>query len=270
MNYIETNKAAWEEAFDNRFPNWGADDHLRIKSERYAFFDSDFKDEIESIDFRGKTVAHFCCNNGRELLSLLHDSGAESGIGFDIAVNILDQAKQTANKAGIKNCEFVNCNLLEIPETYYNRFDTILFTIGALCWFQDLEALFDIVGKCLKINGTVLINDGHPTMLMLPHPGEDGFGESNLDRFTTSYFRKEPWIGNSGMYYISGEYESKTFTDFSHTFSDIINALSANGMKTIKLNEYDYDIGNIGSDIYDKRGIPLSYILVAEKTSGQG
>ena len=59
MNYIETNKAAWEEAFDNRKANWGDDVHLRIKSEKYALFDSDLKKEIESIDFQGKTVAQF-------------------------------------------------------------------------------------------------------------------------------------------------------------------------------------------------------------------
>jgi len=64
---------------------------------------------------------------------------------------------------------------------------------------------------------------------------------------------------------MSVEYESKTFTDFSYTFSDVINALSINGIKVIKLNEYDYDIGMIGSNIYDGKGIPLSYILLAEK-----
>jgi ubiquinone/menaquinone biosynthesis C-methylase UbiE len=266
MSYIETNKAAWEEAFDKRMPNWGDNVHIRIKNEKYALFDSDLKAEIESMDFQGKTVAQFCCNNGRELLSLIHDSGAEYGVGFDIAENILEQAKQTAKNSGIINCEFVNCNILEIPESYYNRFDFIFFTIGALCWLQDLTLLFDIAGKCLKSRGTLLINDGHPTASMLPFPGEDGFDVDNLNRFTNSYFRSEPWIGNSGMDYISGEeYESKTFTDFSHTLSDIINALSVNGMKTIKFSEYDYDIGNVGSDIYDKKGIPMSYILIAEK-----
>ena len=125
--------------------------------------------------------------------------------------------------------------------------------------------LFEKAGKCLKSGGSLLINDGHPTATMLPFPGEDGFDDNNMTYFKHSYFRKEPWIGNDGMGYMSREYESKTFTDFSHTFSDIINALSVNGMKTVKLNEYDYDIGNVGSDIFDKKGIPLSYILIAEK-----
>jgi SAM-dependent methyltransferase len=269
MNYIETNKAAWEEAFDRRMPNWGDNDYLDIKSEKYSMFyyekHDDLKKEIEGMDLRGKTVAQFCCNNGRELLSLIHDSGAEYGVGFDIAENILAQANQTAGKVGITNCEFVNCNILEIPESYYNRYDFIFFTIGALCWLKDLNLLFEKVGKCLKSGGTLLINDGHPVANMLPLPDEDSFDADNPNRFTESYFRKEPWIGNSGMYYISGEYESKTFTDFQHNLSEIINALSANGMKTVKFNEYDYEVGSMGSDIYDGKGIPMSYILIAEK-----
>ena len=60
----------------------------------------------------------------------------------------------------------------------------------------------------------------------------------------------------------SGDLE-KTFTSFSHTMSDIANALSANGMKTARLNEYDYDIGL--ADAYDGKGFPLSFILISEK-----
>jgi ubiquinone/menaquinone biosynthesis C-methylase UbiE len=265
MSYIETNKAAWEEAFDNRKLNWGNDNHIRLKNGNFEFFDSDMKTELRGMDFRGKTVAQFCCNNGRELLSLVLDGAVTYGVGFDIAENILEQAKETAKKAGITNCEFVNCNILEIPERYYNKFDFIFFTIGALCWFKDLTTLFEKVEKSLKIGGTLLINDGHPFVNMLAMPGEEGFDPNNPNRFAQSYFKKEPWISNSGMYYMSGEYESKTFTDFSHTMSDIINGISANGMKTIKLNEYDYDVGQVGSDILDGKGIPISYILVAEK-----
>ena len=265
MNYIESNKAAWEEAFNNRKPNWGDDNHIRLKKGNYEFFDSDMKNELLNMSFHGKTVAQFCCNNGRELLSLVLDGGADFGYGFDIAENILEQAMETAKKAGIKNCEFINCNILEIPDKYYNKFDFVFFTIGAICWFKDLTKLFEKAGECLKSGGKLMINDGHPLVSMLAFPGEDGFDPNNLSRVAHSYFRKEPWIGNNGMCYMSIEYESKTFTDYSHTMSDIINGLSANGIKTVKLNEYDYEIGNIGSDIYDRKGIPLSYILIAEK-----
>jgi len=267
MDYIQTNKAAWEEAFDCRKPNWGEDNHIRLRSEPYAFFDTDMKDLVAGMDVKGKHIAQFCCNNGRELLSFLLNGGAASGTGFDIAENILNQARQTALKAGITNCEFVSGNILEIPESYNNAFDVIFFTIGALCWIQDINLLFEKVGKCLKKSGTLIINDGHPVASMLALPGEDGYDPNHKNQLVFSYFRKEPWIGNSGMGYMSVEYESKTFTDFSHPLSEIINALSAHGIQIVTFNEYDYEIGNVGTDVFNGKGIPLSYILVAQKNN---
>jgi len=263
MSYINENKAAWEEAFDNRRPNWGNDNHLRLKSEKFAFFNADMKHELENIDFDGKAIAQFCCNNGRELLSLM-DSGASTGVGFDLAENIIKQARETAKKAGIDNCNFVSCNILDIPESYHNQFDFIFFTIGAITWFEDLSLLFDKVSKCLKADGLLLINDFHPIVNMLPLPDDDAYNPDDLNRVVHSYFRKEPWIENNGMSYMSTEYDSKTFISFSHTMSAIINGLSANGLKTIRLNEYDYDIGM--TDVYNDKGFPLSYILIAEKS----
>ncbi|MCL2853155.1 MAG: class I SAM-dependent methyltransferase [Defluviitaleaceae bacterium] len=263
MNYIEGNKMAWEEAFENRKPNWGDENCLKLKNERLPFFNADMKNELEKIDFKNKEIAQFCCNNGRELMSAM-SLGAASGVGFDIAENIIGQARDTAYKADIDNCGFVACNILDIPVSYHGRFDFIFFTIGAITWFQDLTSLFDKAAKCLKDKGLLLINDFHPLINMLPLPNEDCFDRDNLNRLTYSYFRKEPWIENTGMGYMTNEYESRsTFTSFSHTMSDIINSLSVNGMKTVKLNEYGYDIGL--TDVYDDKGFPLSFILIAEK-----
>lgn len=67
--------------------------------------------KIEKIDFKGKIIAQFCCNNGRELLSLMQLK-SNYGVGFDIAENIIEQAKETARKANITNCDFVATNIL--------------------------------------------------------------------------------------------------------------------------------------------------------------
>ncbi len=264
MNYIDTNKAAWEEAFENRHRDWGEENHELLQNEKLYFFNPDMRKELEELDLNGKTAAQFCCNNGRELLSLT-DLGIEQGIGFDIAENILEQARATAEKAGIENCSFISSNILDIPESFYDKFDIILFTIGALTWFEDLTLLFEKAGKCLKRGGMLIINDSHPFVNMLPLSEEEGFKPDNPNRAVFSYFRKEPWIENNGMGYMTTEYKSKTFTSFSHTMSDIINALSENSMKTVKLKEYDYDIGMTG--LYENKGFPLSYILIAEKST---
>ena len=262
MDYIKNNKAAWEEAFDHRRPNWGEENYKRLMGERLPFWNADIIKEFEKIDFNDKAVAQFCCNNGRELLSLMQ-LGAEKGVGFDIAENIIAQARETAQKAGIDNCEFVACDILEIDEKHYNSFDFICFTIGAIAWFKDLEELFQKAAKCLKVGGIILIHDFHPLMNMLPLPGEADFDGNHLNKLAYSYFRKEPWIENNGMGYMSVEYDSRTFTSFSHTMSDIINSLSDSQMRVSRLNEYDYDIGL--TDVYDGKGYPLSYVLLAEK-----
>jgi Methylase involved in ubiquinone/menaquinone biosynthesis len=262
MSYITNNKAAWEEAFEHRHPNWGDENFKRLMSEELPFFNSGIREELLKIDFNNKSVAQFCCNNGREILSLMQ-LGVKNGVGFDIAENIIAQAKDTAKRAEIKNCKFEACNILDISSQYHNSFDFIFFTIGAITWFEDLILLFDKVSKCLKHSGLLFVNDFHPFANMLPLPGDDCFDGNDLNRFTYSYFRKEPWVENNGMGYMSVPYSSKTFTSFSHTMSDIINALSANGIKTVRLSEYDYDIGL--TDAYDGKGFPLSFTLLAEK-----
>lgn len=262
MNYITENKEAWEDAFEHRVPGWGEDNHRRLANEELPFFCPDVAEELRRIDFSGKDIAQFCCNNGRELLSLLR-LGAKSGAGFDIAGNIIEQAVDTAEKAGIHNCQFISCNILDISEQYHNSFDFVLFTIGAITWFDDLNSLFQKVSQCLRPGGILFLHDFHPVMNMLPLPGEPEFDEQNLHQAVYSYFRKEPWSEKEGMGYMSGRYDSKTFTSFSHTMSDIINAVSGAGLRVVKLNEYDYDVGL--SDVYDKKGFPLSYLLTAEK-----
>ena len=262
MSYIQENKAAWEEAFEHRHPGWGDDNHERLRKEKLPFFHDDVARELETMDFTGKTIAQFCCNNGRELLSLMQ-LGAERGVGFDIADNIIAQAEDTAKKAGITNCSFSSCNVLDLPEEYCNSFDFVLFTIGAITWFEDLKPLFQKVSDCLKQGGLMMIHDFHPVMNMLPMPGEPEFDPEHLDRVAYCYIRKEPWIENEGMSYLSEQYASKTFTSFSHTMADIVNAVSFSGMRVVKLDEFDYDVGL--SEVYDGKGFPLSFLMTAEK-----
>lgn len=262
MNYIEKNKIAWEEAFDRRYENWGDDIPNILATQKLPFFNSDVIKELKNINFIDKTVAHFCCNNGRELLSLMQ-LNPKNGVGFDIAENIIKQAKENAIKTKQHNCEFVAYNILEIDEKYHNSFDFIMLTIGAITWFQDLNLLFDKISKCLKSNGVLLINEFHPFIDMLPLPHDEEFDPNNLNKICYSYFKTDPWIENNGMSYMTPEYKSKTFTSFSQNLSDIINALIGSGLQIKKFNEYQYDIGI--TKMYDGKGYPLSFILIAQK-----
>ncbi len=263
MDYINSNKEAWEEAFDHRKAGWGEDIAQRLKSEAYPFLEKVLIDELLQLDFTDKSVAQFCCNNGRELLSIMK-LGAKAGVGFDIAENMIAFANQTAKTLEI-NCSFVAANILEIDEKFNDSFDYIFITIGAITWFKDLTVFFKKVSDCLRKDGMLIINEMHPVVNMLGAEGEENYDPTAPNMLVNSYFKKEPWIEGGGMGYISGEpYESKTFYSYSHTFADIINAISQNNMCLTKLMEFDYDISTMFGKL-DYKGIPLSYILICRR-----
>jgi cyclopropane fatty-acyl-phospholipid synthase-like methyltransferase len=264
MNFNDLNKMAWEEAFENRKTGWGEDIVNRIRNERYPFLEKVLIDELCNYDLKGKTIAQFCCNNGRELLSLF-TFGAEYGVGFDIAENQVSFANRIAEQLKM-NCTFIATDILEIDDRFHNTFDYIFITIGALTWFKDLKAFFKKVSDCLKVGGHLFINEQHPVNDMLAAIGEDKFDPSAPEKLVHSYFKDEPWIESDGMGYMSDsskEYK-RTFYSFSHNFSDILNAIINSGMQIKQLKEFDYDLSGTFSHL-NNSGIPLSYILICNK-----
>ncbi|MCL2745755.1 MAG: class I SAM-dependent methyltransferase [Coriobacteriia bacterium] len=265
-SYIATNKQAWEEAFDLRKEGYGDDVASRLqKEEPFSFFENDVQDVLKGMDFAGKTIGHLCCNNGRELLSLMQ-SGAARGVGFDIAENIVDQARKITAEANIENCEFVVGNVLDIPDGYHDTFDFIFFTIGALPWIENLDLLFQKVTKLLRPSGILLINEGHPVTNMLAVPGEPDYDQKALDRAVYPYFKYEPWIELIGLEYMTGDSKplSQPLTSYAHTMGDIVTAIAQSGLRIQSLKEFSYDIGMV-TEVYDSGPFPLSYVLLAAK-----
>ena len=113
--YIEGNKAAWEEAFDNRDVSWGADITGRIRTEAYPFFNEETKSTLKKLHTEGAVIGQFCCNNGRELLSLVKSGKAAEGIGFDIAENQVTFANGKAKELGLP-CVFEAVNVYDIDD----------------------------------------------------------------------------------------------------------------------------------------------------------
>lgn len=257
------NKSAWEEAFDRRTAEWGRDRILRLRTERLPFLDLDLAEALRDVDLRGKAVGQFCCNDGRELLSVVM-AGASSGVGFDIAENMVAYAAGCAEELGAP-CRFVATDVLAIGDGYDDAFDIVLVTIGALSWFADPAAFFRVVARTLKPGGTLYLHDMHPATGMLGAEGEPGFDPTDPLRCVHSYFRRDPWIENHGMGYLTGGgYESKPFTSFSYTFADLVGALVGNGIAISSLLESDVDISGLFGGL-DHRGVPLSYLLIGRR-----
>lgn len=262
--YIQNNKAAWEESFAMSKIGFGLNDAKILQNEVFPFIYSDLLEVINQYDLKGKYIAQMCCNNGREIMSIVKGTGAKKGLGFDIAENIIEQARDNAKISEIP-CEFVLTNILDIDEKYYEQFDAVFVLIGAICWFEDLGEFFSKVGKCLKKGGLLFVHEIHPCTNMLAVPGEEIYDAENKTKIAWSYFKEEPFVDDWGMGYMVGEaYKSKPFTNFTYKMSDIINGIVDGGMKITMLKEFDYDIGGEFKELEGK-GFPLSYILTAKK-----
>ena len=264
-NYIEGNKAAWEEAFDKRDESWGADITGRINTEDFPFFNDETKAVLKSIDTEGKVIGQFCCNNGRELLSLVKFGKASKGVVFDIAENQVAFANAKAKELDLP-CVFEAVNIYDIDDTYKEMFDVVIITIGVFCWFNDLDRFFAVVAKCMKPGAVIVINEQHPCTNMLAAQGEEVFDQEHRLECHYSYFEHE-WTGNGGMYYITKKsYQSKTFTDYTHPLSEIMSGMCSNGIVITGFKEFDYDISG-GFPELDHSGYPLSMIIQGKKNA---
>ena len=261
--YIEGNKEAWEEAFDNRDASWGTDITERIQNEDYPFFEKEMADILRRIDTEGTSVGQFCCNNGRELLSLVKCGRAARGTGFDNAENQIAFANEKAKELDLP-CTFEAVNVYDIDDNHKEQFDIVIITIGALCWFEDLNRFFEAAAKCMKPGAVIIINEQHPCTNMLAAEGEEQFDQEHRKECHYSYFEHR-WTGNEGMYYMTRKrYHSKTFTDFTHPMSEIISGMCNNGIIITGLQEFDYDISGAFNSI-DHSGFPLSMIIQGKK-----
>jgi SAM-dependent methyltransferase len=216
MDYGEANKEAWEEAFAKHKEGYQEDPAQRLRRGDLSFLEDDVRTMLVGIGLEGKSVAQFCCNNGRELLTLLN-MGAATTTGFDIAENFIAEGRRLAREADL-NADFVATDIYDIDVSFAEAFDLVFVTIGALCWFADLDRFFSKVALVLKTGGDLLINEQHPYTNMLAGPNEDGYDAEHPDKVVFSYFKEEPWIQTNGVDYVGGTiYESKPLYSFSHS-----------------------------------------------------
>ncbi|MFP4287192.1 MAG: class I SAM-dependent methyltransferase [Candidatus Izemoplasmataceae bacterium] len=261
-NYTKENKRAWEEAFEKRSKNFDETTLKRLTQNPSSMFTKNLKNALKNDAKNDKILAQFCCNNGRETMAAL-SFGYQEVFGFDIAENMVHFANQTAQTNHLK-ATFIAKDLLLLKENLYT-FDTALLTVGALCWFKDLNALFSSIASTLKKGARIIIEDMHPFCNMLAEKEDKLFNKNHPMLPVINYFKDTPWIENSGMGYMTEDYyESSTFISYSHTFSAILNALTNNNFVIKTLVESDIDQANLFGHL-DQKGYPLTYLLVAEK-----
>jgi ubiquinone/menaquinone biosynthesis C-methylase UbiE len=261
--YTESNRQAWNEVmplhqkaakakWDTAFMQPG---FVRLPAVEVEYFNQ--------MGIAGKNVAHLCCNNGIELLSL-KNLGAGACVGFDICDEAIKEAQERAQLCHI-DCRFVRSDVYEIGDEYSNSFDLIYISTGCLGWLPELPRFFARAAALLRADGSVFIHEIHPFCEMLP------FDTSVTDdplRIVSPYFTFKPYVEYGGLDYVGNAvYEAKAAQYwFVHTLSEIVTGLIGAGMALDFFREYDTAISPHQKRIEDlKVGVPLSYMMVAHK-----
>ena len=262
-NYQKINQAAWEEAFAKSSEDFKMKPIQKLKEDPTSLLSHPLREALKSVDLNGKVLGHFCVNSGRETMALLN-YGLKRSVGFDIAENMVVYANQVSQDLNL-DATFYARDILAIEDTFKSQFDIGLFTIGALCWFEDLDALFKVVAKTIKSGGTLIIEDSHPITNMLGTNGEAEYDEKNPKKLVHNYFKNDPWVEGGGMGYMGDNNKaSKTFISYSHTLTEVFKTLKQNGFIIEAFSEYQKDLSNLFLHL-ENQGIPLSYTMVLKK-----
>ncbi len=257
-NYTEANRKAWNEVMPIHRKHRKVDYDALFSTSGASVLDELVTGKVLDIGIEGRNIAHYCCNNGVELLSLVN-LGGRCGTGFDISDAAVEEARGFAERAGIA-AEFVRTDLYDLRPGEYRGFDFVYFSIGGLCWLPDLGKVFEIVAESMVEGGDLLIYDMHPFLNMLACPGEPEYDDPL--RVVYSYFKSDPWVSSDGIDYIGGtRYEGETHYDWSHTLSEIFNAASDAGLNLRSFDEHRHDISNLFEHLDSAKGnIPLCYM----------
>lgn len=261
----DANRAAWDEAaplhrsqnFERLLAEFSKPGHSCLNEIETGI--------LQSLGVAGKDVAHLCCNNGQELLSV-KNLGAGTCVGFDGAEGFIEQARELA-AAGNIDAEFVCTDIYEIDRQFDASFDIITITIGVLSWMPDLGAFFDVAGRMLRPDGAFFIYEQHPILEMY-YVGKAG---DPVD-FEMSYFKTDAYVDNEGLdYYGGGTYDAKPLYSFIHKMSDIIMAGVDRGMSVEHFEERPEHISNTWYNVEaHEHRMPMSYTLVFRKPSNEG
>lgn len=259
MNKHKENKAAWEEAYD--YKN-AYDKNLlkKVLSKDKPYIHPLLLSYLDDAGLKDKTVGQFCCNNGRELLTLAKHYPIR-GIGFDIAKNMVEDANMYAKELQVE-AEFFERDIFEIERQFKGSCDILYTTVGVISWFYDLQGFFNKVAEVLKPGGDFFLFDMHPLTHTLALPSESNFDKQAPTKLVNNYFEKKEWKETDGMFYMSTLEESLPFYSYSFTVAELINSMICAGLEIVSMEELAEDVSDVFSHL-DSTNFPLTIFIHA-------
>jgi SAM-dependent methyltransferase len=131
--------------------------------------------------------------------------------------------------------EFVCSNIYDLPQNLEGEFDVVFTSYGVLPWLPDLAEWGKVINHFLAPGGYFYIVEQHPVgALFSDRDGEPVASES--------YFNTGPnKVTSDGSYADRNAIlQNKTSFEWQHPLSDIVNALTSNGLRVEFLPEFPF------------------------------
>lgn len=263
-HYIHINRQSWNDRIES---------HLKSK-----FYDLDGfikgKNSLNEIELNllgnvnHKSVLHLQCHFGQDTISLSRLGADATGVDLsDLAIKSAEKiAKQTNS-----NTRFICCNIYDLPDHLYEKFDIVFSSYGTIGWLPDLDKWAEIIARFLKPNGRFVFVEFHPVVWMF---------DDDFEKVSYKYSGSDAIIETSNGTYAdrSADIKLKSVT-WNHGLSDVINSLIRNGLEIKSFDEFDYSFYNcFNKTIEYEPGkyriahlgdkIPMMYSLLAAVKNG--
>jgi SAM-dependent methyltransferase len=262
MQEIESNKQAWGVI---------AEEHYNTFKQRFAAGQyDDFNAHIaaELPDLTGKRVIHLQCNTGADTI-LLARRGAAQVLGVDLVPENVAAAKRLASDLGVENVDFLACDLMQLADVHFEKYDFVFTSEGVLCWLPDLTRWAQTIRQLLHDDGEFYIFDSHPIMMLF----DEGALAEGRTEIKYPYFDKLPNMEQSIGGYAATTHIGVVTYDWMHTMGDIINSLLSAGLRIHWLHEFVENYWQLEGQVPAGDGLwtypwntdkfPMSYSILA-------
>ncbi|NRD71983.1 class I SAM-dependent methyltransferase [Shewanella sp. VB17] len=264
MDYLETNKSAWDKRTK-----------IHVGSKFYdveAFLDGScslMEIERAELDVKGKSLLHLQCHFGLDSLSWVREGAQVTGI--DLSSVAIEQAQDLAQRSELE-AEFICSDVYSVTEKLNRQFDIVFTSYGVICWLPDLTRWAHVISDNLKPGGEFYMAEFHPL--------EAIFGGYNY------FSQAEPDIDEEATYTENCTGEKETVVTWPHPISEVLNALIVAGLEIKMYNEFDFSPYDAFADLQqemvtDQQGneharyvlmhnaqrVPLVYSISAKKVS---
>lgn len=219
MDYLNINKATWDKRTDIHLESSFYDVQSFINGKcSLNPLEKNLLGSVEALD-----LLHLQCHFGQDTLSLTRLGAKTTGV--DLSAKAIDAAKRLSSELCLE-ANFICDDIIQFGEKNSKQFDIVYTSYGVLCWLPDLSQWAKTISNALKVGGKFVLVEFHPLNDLLA--GYDYFEKQSAD------------IEKEGTYTENCDGKESTIVTWSHSVSDVIQALINAGLEIKQYIESPY------------------------------